>query len=271
MLTSGGKGVQQDFNSINKLIDLGLDFAVRYGLQIFGALVVFVIGLKLALWLGLRTAAFAERKKLDVTLARFFGNVVKIVVLAAVILITLGNFGISIAPLIALAGASAFGATLAIQGPLSNYGAGLAIVLSRPFVVGDTIEVKNVSGIVEDITLAATRLRNEEGEEVTVPNKAINGEIIVNSRSHRLVETRVTLEQTVDHIAAFEAIRKALAGFEGVMAGPPPQIGIHEFTPFDVVVGVRYWAPSRQYFQTRYAANTAILEALRESSVLPKV
>ncbi len=263
--------MQQDFNSINKLIDLGLDFAVRYGLQILGALVVFFIGLKLALWLGQRTTVFAERRHLDVTLARFFGNVVRVVVLGAVILITLGNFGISIAPLIALAGASAFGATLAIQGPLSNYGAGLAIIFSRPFVVGDTIEVKHVAGIVEDISLAATRLRNEDGEEITVPNKCINGEIIVNSRSHRVVDTRVTLPQNADHAAAFEAIRKALTGFEGITAGPQPQIGIHEFTPFDVVVGVRYWAPSRQYFQTRYAANTAILEALRGANVLPEV
>ncbi len=263
--------MQQDFNSLNKLIEVAMDFAVRYGLQILGALVVFFIGLKLAMWLGQRTADFAERKKLDVTLARFFGNVVKIVVLIAVVLITLGNFGISIAPLIALAGASAFGATLAIQGPLSNYGAGLAIILSRPFVVGDTIEVKNVSGVVEDITLAATRLRNEDGEEITVPNKSINGEIIVNSRSHRVVDTRVTLEHGADHIAAFDAIRKALAGFEGVTTGPAPQIGIHEFTPAGVVVGVRYWAPSRQYFQTRYSANTAILEALRTASILPKV
>ncbi|MBX3454085.1 mechanosensitive ion channel family protein [Ferrovibrio sp.] len=263
--------MQQDFNSLNKLIELGLDFAVRYGLQLLGALVVFVIGLKLALWLGMRTTLLAERKKLDVTLARFFGNVVKIIVLTAVILITLGNFGISIAPLIALAGASAFGATLAIQGPLSNYGAGLAIILSRPFVVGDTIEVKHVSGVVEDITLAATRLRNEDGEEITVPNKSINGEIIVNSRSHRVVETRVTLEQTVDHAAAFAAIKKALSGFEGVMTGPVPQIGIHEFTAFDLVVGVRYWAPSRQYFQTRYAVNTAILEELRSIRILPRV
>jgi small conductance mechanosensitive channel len=70
--------------------------------------------LKLAGWVGSRTAKFAEDRNLDQTLARFFGNVVKVVLIGFVAVITLGNFGVAIAPLIALAGASAFGATLAL-------------------------------------------------------------------------------------------------------------------------------------------------------------
>lgn len=261
--------MQKELDSVARLIDIALDFAVRYGLQILGSLIVFVIGLKIAGWLGNKTATLAERKKLDITLAHFFGNVVKIIVLVAVVLITLGNFGISIAPLIALAGASAFGATLAIQGPLSNFGAGLAIILSRPFVVGDTIEVKGTSGIVNDITLAATTLVNEDGEEITVPNKAINGEIITNSKAYRVVHTNVTFELTVDQEVAYEAIRSALSEFPSVQSGPPAQIGIHDFTPTGLIIGIRFWVPSSRYFQDRYAANTAILKALRAAHLLP--
>ncbi len=262
--------MDKELTAVTRMAEVAMDFLVRYGLQILGALVVFAIGLKLALWLGSRTTALAERKQIDVTLARLFGNAVKIAVLVAVILITLGNFGISIAPLIALAGASAFGATLAIQGPLSNYGAGLAIILSRPFVVGNTISVKGVSGVVQDITLSATVLRNQDGEEITVPNKSINGEIIVNSRSHHVVETRVHLTLDADQERAAKAVRQALAGFAEVAAGPPAQIGVHEFTANGLVLGIRFWVPSRDYFQTRYAANTAILQALREQEIMPK-
>jgi small conductance mechanosensitive channel len=261
--------MDKEITAVTRMAEVAMDFLVRYGLQMLGALVVFVIGMKLAIWLGGRTTLLAERKQIDVTLARLFGNAVKIAVLAAVILITLGNFGISIAPLIALAGASAFGATLAIQGPLSNYGAGLAIILSRPFVVGHTIEVKGVSGVVEEVTLAATKLRNQDGEEITVPNKSINGEIITNSRNHHVVETRVHLMSDVDHDSAFAAVRRALNGFPEVMAGPAAQIGIHEFTATGLVMGIRFWVPSRQYFQTRYAANTAILKALRDDKIMP--
>jgi small conductance mechanosensitive channel len=97
----------------------------------------------------------------------------------------MGKFGISIAPFIAALGALAFGASFALQGPLSNYGAGLMIIIARPFVVGDTITVKNVSGIVEEVTLATTILTTEDGEKITIPNKHIVGEILNNSFANR--------------------------------------------------------------------------------------
>ncbi len=262
--------MDQEITAVTRMAEVAIDFLVRYGLQILGALVVFFIGLKLAIWLGNRTTALAENKKIDVTLARLFGNAVKIGVLAAVVLITLGNFGISIAPLIALASASAFGATLAIQGPLSNYGAGLAIVVSRPFVVGDTIAVKGVSGVVQDITLAATVLRNQDGEEITVPNKSINGEVIVNSHGHHVVETKVHVALNADQERATKAVLAALAGFPELAGAPAPQIGIHEFTNTNLVLGIRFWVPNHDYFQVRYAANNAILNALREQEIMPK-
>jgi small conductance mechanosensitive channel len=87
------------------------------------------------------------KRRLDITLAKFLGSVVKVVVLAFVFIIALGKFGISMAPFIAAVGAVAFGSSLALQGPMSNYGAGFVIVVTRPFVVGNTITVKGVSGI----------------------------------------------------------------------------------------------------------------------------
>ncbi|MFB3103118.1 MAG: hypothetical protein ACE1ZV_07610, partial [Alphaproteobacteria bacterium] len=87
-----------------------------------------------------RVMRLCEHKKIDITLSRLFGNSAKILIVVIVVIITLSNFGIDIAPLVALAGASAFGLSFALAGPLSNYGAGLVIILTRPFVVGDTIK-----------------------------------------------------------------------------------------------------------------------------------
>ena len=81
--------------------------------------------------------------------------------------------------------------TFALQGPLSNYGACLSIILSRPFVVGNTVTVKGVSGVVEEVSLAVTVLRGEDGERITVPNKHVVGKVIVNSRNSRIVESRI--------------------------------------------------------------------------------
>jgi len=267
--TDGNLGgtMQNELETVSKLMDTLLEFAVQYGFQILGALVFLFVGLKIATWAGHKVIRLAEARNLDQTLARFIGNVVKVVMVAFVAIITLGNFGISIAPLIALAGAMAFGVTMAMQGPLSNYGAGLSIVLSRPFKVGDTISVKNVSGTVDDIKLAATILIGEDGERITIPNKEIVGEVIVNSNENRIVETRIAIDSSQDSEKAMEILQKVLKESEGVVAEPKPQVGIHDFTYGGVVVGLRFWVPGLQYFQTRYAVNGALMKGLREAGV----
>lgn len=236
-------------------------FAIQYGFQILGALVFLLIGLKVANWTGKRVAKLCEAKDMDVTLSRFMGSVVKVVVIAFVAVITLGNFGITIAPLIALAGASAFGATVAIQGPLSNYGAGLSIIMSRPFVVGNTITVKDMSGVVDEIKLAHTRLQGEDGEVITVPNKDIVGQVIVNSETRRVVQTKVVLAPDADVEKAINAIEIALKDMN-TEDMRDPQVGLHDFTYGGIVLGVRFWVPSSKYFERRYQANQAILDAL---------
>ncbi len=256
-----------ELETITKLADTLVEFAVKYGFQIFGALVVLFIGLKIATWTGGKITQISQSRGIDQTLSKFIGNVVRLVVIAFVAIITLGNFGISTAPLIALAGASAFGATLAIQGPLSNYGAGLSIILSRPFAIGDLITVKNVSGTVEEITLAITVLVGEDGEKITVPNKEIVGEVIVNSHEYRIVETRIAIGYSEDGEKAISILREILDETSKVGKEPKPQVGIHDFTYGGVVVGLRFWVPGQEYFQTRYAVNEALMRGLKDAGI----
>lgn len=258
--------MEQELETVTRLIDKGIEFGVAYGFQILGALVFLVIGLKVGGWLGTRVALLCEKKELDITLSRFIGNVVKILVIVFVVIATLGNFGITIAPLIALAGASAFGATFALQGPLSNYGAGLAIILTRPFVVGNTVKVQNVSGVVEEVTLAATVLRGEDRETITVPNKEVVGQILVNSEANRIVESVLYVGTDEDPLQVADLIRKVLEeALDPDIA--PPLVGIQDFAFGGVAIGIRYWAPSTQYFQTRYDMNARIKQALDDAGV----
>jgi small conductance mechanosensitive channel len=259
--------MEKEMETLTRFIDTVVQFAVAYGFQILGALVFLLIGLKIAGWAGAKVAKMAERKDLDVTLGKFIGNVVKLVVVVFVVIITLGNFGITIAPLIALAGASAFGATLAIQGPLSNYGAGLAIILARPFVVGNTITVRNTSGVVDEVKLAATVLVGEDGERITVPNKQIVGEVLTNSHGHRVVQSKLCIGADADAGRAVEVLRRALADIPELAGGPAPQAGIHDFTYGGIVIGLRFWVPSQRYFQVRYAVNQKALAALAAASI----
>lgn len=257
----------KEIEEVGKWVDVVTEFGVTYGFQILGALVFLIIGLKVASLVGRKVSGIAEAKNIDPTLSRFFGSIVKLLIIIILVIITLGNFGISIAPLIALAGASAFGATLAIQGPLSNYGAGLTIILTRPFKVGSTITVRGVSGVVEDITLGFTLLLGEDGEQITIPNKEIVGQIIVNSHQHRIVETKICIHIDEDADKAIDLLKTALNNLDNVESKPVPQAGVLDFTYGGIIIGIRCWVMSNSYFDARFSVNEACLKALRKANV----
>ena len=259
--------VEQGLETLQTLIDTLLEFAVAYGFQFLGALVFLLIGLKVAGWIGRRVMQLSLKKEINQTLAEFIGMVVKLLIVGILVIITLGNFGISIGPLIALAGAGAFGATMAIQGPLSNFGAGLGIILSRPFVIGNTITVGTASGVVEKIALGATILVGEDGEKITVPNKEIVGRVIINSHEQRVVQTKVAIAETADTARAISAVQTALAGIADINSGAKPLVGVHDFTYGGVIIGARFWVPSSRYFQARYQVNGAILKSLSDDGI----
>ncbi|MCP4330182.1 MAG: mechanosensitive ion channel family protein [Alphaproteobacteria bacterium] len=259
--------VDLSMDSLEVMIDTIVEFAVAYGFQILGALVVLVIGLKISSWLARRTVDYGTRRDFDPTLTKFAGNVVRVILIAIVVIITLGNFGITIAPFIALAGAVAFGGTLAIQGPLSNYGAGLVLILTRPFKVGSTIQVQGVYGVVEEINLAATVLRGEDGETITIPNKEIVGRVLVDSHHYRVIESKIIVRNDQDIDLATDVIRDSIAEFAESEEAPPAQVGVHDFTYGGVVLGARFWVPSLRYFQIRYLANRKIHSALKKAGI----
>ena len=208
--------MEDQIQAVTSLVDTTVDFAVSYGLQIAGALLILILGLRLARWAGSRVTGLTDSRGMDPTLGRFFGNVVRFVIMTFVLIITLGNLGVELAPIVAFVGAGALGATFAMQGVLSNYAAGLVLIMTRPFVVGNTIRVQGVSGVVAEISLTSTALTGEDGERITVPNKDIIGQVLVNSNALRIVETRIAVEDNTDLERAFGALRVSIEGVEGV-------------------------------------------------------
>src|SRR5262245_34864480 len=251
---------------ISRLVDLVQQYAVAYGFQILGAIVVLLVGLKVASLAGRWVRRVALGRGIDVTLAKFFASLVQLLLIGVVVVMTLANFGVAIAPIVALVGASAFGLTLALQGVLSNYAAGLSIILTRPFIVGNTIRVRGVEGVVDNIGLGTTILVGEDGERILVPNKEIVGAILVNSDAYRIVETRLFIDAGQDVRAAIAAAKQAILA-TGTDGGPPPQVGVEDFGVGGVVLGARYWVPSKRYFERRYAINGAILAAIDASGI----
>lgn len=257
----------QEIETVQKIIDVVTEFLIKYSFQIIGALIILIIGLKLSGWLSRVVLRVCDKRNVDVTLARFFASSTKLMVMVFVVIIAIGKFGISIAPFIAALGALAFGSSFAIQGPLSNYGAGLTLILTRSFVVGNTISVQGVSGVVEEIRLAATILTTEDGEELTIPNKHIVGEILVNSFANKVVETSVGISYDDDPERAIDELKRVLEQFEDVCKDPAPQVGIEAFADSSINIGLRYWVPTKKYYNQMYQVNLAIHKALAEAGI----
>jgi len=253
----------QDIQALETLVNTLIEFCVNYSFQIMGAGVVIAVGYFLSRWVEKLILKFCEKKKLDVTLATFIASGVKIGVLAFATVIALGKFGITIAPFVAALGAMAFGASLAIQGPLSNYGAGVTIILTRPFVVGDTILVKGQTGVVKEVKLAYTILTDEDGVKITIPNKEVVGQIFHNSGPNKIIEGVIGVSYASDAEKAARVVKEALLSVDGVATDPGPQTGIQEFGDSSVNIGYRCWVPTTKYFQTLYAANAAVYKAVK--------
>lgn len=253
-----------DIDWLTSLYESAAEFLVGKGFDLLGALIVIIIGMIIARKVGRLAQSLSLKNKLDVTLSGFIGNTVRITIIVMVGVIALQQIGISITPLVAAIGALSLGAGLAVQGTLSNYGAGLNIIFARPFVVGDTIEVQGVTGIVKEVHLAYTILTDEDGVRILIPNRHIVGEIIHNSQSDRMVELSVGIAYHCDPKKAVTVVQEALENLPGISTERRPQVGIDEFADSSINIVVRCWIKTERLHETRFAANQAIHSALQQ-------
>jgi small conductance mechanosensitive channel len=244
-----------------------IEFLVGYSFQLVGGLVILVVGFAVARWASNALLRIQARRNVDVTLRQFIASGVRLLVIGLFVVIALAKIGVSITPLIAAIGGLAVGASFAIQGPVSNYGAGLIIILTRMFKVGDTITVQGCSGVIEDITLATTRLRAEDGEVIVIPNKHIVGEIHRNSQRLHIIEGEVSIAYGGDPDTAIALVGQALGRVDGVESVPPPLIGLDSFRDAVMVIGYRYWVPTQRLFEIKYLVNGEIYRGLTAAGI----
>lgn len=259
--------MEKELEQAQAIYKLITEFFVNYSFQILGAIIILVLGIIIARKVATLVLKLCERKQLDITLSGFIASTAKIIIIIMVAIIALGKIGISVTPLVAAIGALSLGAGLAVQGLLSNYGAGLNIILARPFVVGDTIKVQGVAGQVKEVHLAFTLLTNEDEVDIMIPNKHIVGEIIHNSHAETLAEETVGIAYDSDTDKAIAVIKQALQNTDKVSVAREPLVGIEDFADSSINIGIRFWAPTTDYFETRYRANAAIYAALQQAGI----
>jgi len=235
--------------------------------QLIAAAIILTLGFLFGSSLSKIALGICAKRNIDVTLSRFFASSLKALIVILFIVIAVKKIGVDISPIVALLGASALGLSLAIQGPISNYGAGIAIILTRPFKVDDTLTIHGITGIVTLVSLGYTQLKTEDGQEVTIPNKKILGEILTNSFTNLVVEGVVGVDYNSDPERAIACVKEALNGVSGIDLEQSPLVRIQEFGDSSINIGYRYWVKTKDYYPIQFAANLEIFKALKSENI----
>lgn len=259
--------MEEELKQLETLKEQLIVYLATNGARLVIALLILVVGFWIGKSVGGLILKVCEKRKIDLTLARFFSGFAKLLIVAFALIMALSKAGIEITPFIALLGASAFGLSLAVQGPISNYGAGIVLIITRPFTVGDTLTVSGQSGVVDFVKLGSTELINEDDERITIPNRKVLGEIFVNSHEHKMVEGVVGIDYAADPEAAIRCITDAVKSVQGVASDREPNIGIDAFADSSINIGYRVWVPMSHYHQKRFALNLAIYHALKKAEI----
>lgn len=221
--------------------DLILDLAIRYGFQVLGALVILAVGFTVAWWAGRAVERPLTRMGLDPPMRLLMVRVVRIVVLLFALVIALDKFGFQIAPLVAGIGVAGIGIGIALQGVLGNVVAGLTIIFTKPFRVGEHIEVVGEKGDVHTIELFSTTLLHPDRSRIIIPNRKIVGEILHNFGNTRQIHLAVMVPHGSDLAAVLAMIREAVAANPRVLADPAAVVGVAQLELTGIRVGVNPW------------------------------
>ncbi len=257
----------ESVSTFKKIIDWIVEAMVKYSFQVLGGIVILIIGWIIARFICRFVQEFLSKKKIDVTVAKFIVSAVRLLVMLLAAVIALGKFGIEIAPFIAGLSVAGFGISFALQGVLSNYVAGATLIFTKPFKVGDIIEVVGQMGEVEDMTLPRTLIKTVDGTMIVIPNKHIIGEIIHNYSDLKRLDIKVGIGYKSDIDKAVRIVREAINQEKRIVQRHEAKIGILEFGDSSVNLEARLWCKQADYWDAMFNVNKGIFDGFKKNGV----
>lgn len=240
-----------------------IDLAIKFGPKVFVAIVILAVGFFVGRWVGRGTDRLLLKLQLEMPVRQFLVRIVRVLVLGLFLIMALQNLGVELLPLIAGIGLAGAGIALAMQGVLSNLVAGLTIIFTRPFRVGEYISIAGVEGKVETIHLFNTTLSHADLSKVVIPNRKIVGEILHNYGQIRQLEVVVSVAYDTELNQALSAIQQVLQDNPRVLKDPAPIIQVVLLGDYSVSIGVKPWVKIADHGAASGEINQAILETFR--------
>src|SRR5262245_7108895 len=242
-------------------------FLAEYGFRIIGALIMMVAGALAARWLGRVVQQGLEKKQLEPPIIMLTVRVLRLLVFALAAVLALDKCGVPIAPMVAGIGVAGVGIGLATQGVLSNVVAGLTIIFTKPFRVGEYIELIGVHGQVKAIELFSTTLLHPDQSRVVIPNRKIVGEVLHNYGTIRQLDLSVGVAYGTDLNNTLATVREILGRNPRVLKTPEPAVGIAGLGESTVSVAVKPWVAVNDFGAASGEINQAILEQFHAKGI----
>lgn len=212
------------------IIEMLRTLTVTYGLQVVGAILIFVIGRWLARLLANGLRSLLSKAKVDHTLVSFLGNIAYYALLAIVVIAALNNVGISTTSIVAVFGAATLAIGLALQDSLGNLAAGVVIILLRPYQAHDYVKINDAEGFVSEIHIFHTLLTTRDNKAVFVPNKdAISGNIVNYSKNGLIrMDWIYDIGYGDDLLKAKRLLMEIVQAEERIAKEPSPVVAVKE-------------------------------------------
>jgi small conductance mechanosensitive channel len=248
----------------NTLFELGM----RFGPRLLTALLIMVAGLFVSGWVTRWVTQFLGHRDLEPPLRLLLARIAAALSMLLFALLALQNLGVELLPLVAGLGVVGAGVALATQGVLSNIVAGLSIIFSKPFRVGEYIAIAGVEGVVESITLFNTTLGHVDRSLVVVPNRKVVGEILHNYGRIRQLDVSVGVAYDSDLGIAVDVIRAALQDNPRVLREPQPVVQPMQLGDSSVSIAVKPWVAVQDQVAVTGEIYAAVLTTLRARGIV---
>src|SRR5436190_1327569 len=254
-------------NSMEDVKSTVFKFLTEYGFQIIGALIILTAGGMAARWLGRVAEQWFVKKQVEPPIRMLAGRVIHLVVFGLALILALEKFGVPIAPMVAGIGVAGVGIGLAMQHVLSNLVAGLNIIFTKPFRVGEYVELAGEAGQVSAVQLFTTTLIHTDRSRIVIPNRKIVGEILHNYGTIRQLDLAVGVGYGTTINEALALVREILAANPRVLKEPAPVVGVAQLGDSSVTIAVKPWVSIDNFVPAGPEVNHAILERFRARQI----
>lgn len=244
-----------------------LDLGIRFGPKLLVATLILIAGIFVGGWMARSADRALHRLDLEPPVRQLLARLTRVLVVGLFAILALQNLGVELLPLIAGLSVAGAGLALATQGVLSNVVAGLTIIFTKPYRVGDYIAIVAVEGRVDAITMFSTVLAHPDRSNVVVPNRKIVGEILHNYGRIRQCAVRVSVAYDSDLPRALGLIRDLVRANPHVLAEPQAVIQVAALGDSGVQIEVKPWSAVSDYPALPGELNAALLEALRSHGI----